>query len=150
MYGILGQPRSVGGVGPLSQAMATGASGMAAQSVRMRIAAENLTNAGSTSSMPGGDPYRRMVLSFEQQVDRASGARLVTARRITGDPRDFRMEYDPGHPAADENGYVKMPNVSPLIEQADLRAAQISYEASLAVVQQARTLYAKTLEILKG
>ncbi|MBK1660037.1 flagellar basal body rod protein FlgC [Paracraurococcus ruber] len=140
----------VGGVGAIGQAMATAASGMSAQAVRMRLAAENLTNAESTAAVPGGDPYSRRVLTFEQQVDRASGARLVVPGRITRDPGEFRLEYDPGHPAADARGYVKLPNVQPLVEQADLRAAQVSYEASVAVVQQARSMYAKTLEILKG
>lgn len=138
------------GAGPLVQAMATAASGMSTQAVRMRLAAENMANADSTAAVPGGDPYRRRFMSFEQRLDRATGAKVVQPGRITGDQAPFRTEYSPGHPAADERGYVKLPNVSSLIEQADLRGAQLGYEASLSVLQQARSLYAKTLDILKG
>lgn len=140
----------ISGAGPLTQAMATAASGMSTQGVRMRIATENMTNAKSTAATPGGDPYQRQFMTFDQRVDRATGAKLLRSGRISGDPSPFRTEYDPSHPAADERGYVKMPNVSPLIEQADLREAQLSYEASIAVMQQARSLYSKTLDILKG
>ncbi len=138
------------GAGSLTQAMATAASGMSTQGVRMRIATENITNAESTAATPGGDPYQRRFMTFDQRIDRATGAQLLRSGRISGDPSAFRTEYDPSHPAADERGYVKMPNISPLIEQADLREAQLSYEASIAVMQQARSLYSKTLDILKG
>lgn len=140
----------VTGAGPLVQAMATAASGMSTQSVRMRLAAENLTNANSTAAVAGGDPYRRRFMGFEQRLDRATGARLVQPGRVTADQSEFRSEYDPNHPAADARGYVKMPNVSSLIEQADLRGAQLGYEASMSVLSQARSLYAKTLDLLKG
>ncbi len=140
----------VTGTGPLTQALATAASGMSTQAVRMRLAAENMTNATSTAATPGGDPYQRRIMSFSQRLDRATGAKTVQVGPITRDTRPFRTEYDPAHPAADERGYVKLPNISPLIEQADLRNAQLSYEAAIAVMQQARSLYSKTLDILKG
>jgi flagellar basal-body rod protein FlgC len=140
----------IGGSGPLTQAMATAVSGMNTQAVRMRVAAENIANASSTAATPGGDPYRRKLMSFRQSLDRATGANLVSTGSINGDQRDFRTEYDPGHPAADERGYVKMPNVDALIEQADLRSAQRSYEAGITVMQQARSLYGKTLDILRS
>jgi flagellar basal-body rod protein FlgC len=116
----------------------------------MRLAAENLTNAGSTAAVAGGDPYRRRFMSFQQRVDRVTGAQLVQPGRVSTDQSDFQSIHDPSHPAADATGYVKMPNVSPLIEQADLRGAQLSYEAAMSVLQQARVLYAKTLDIMKG
>lgn len=140
----------IGGTGPLTQAMATAASGMNTQAVRMRVAAENIANAASTAATPGGDPYRRKLVSFRQQVDRSTGAQLVQTGSITGDRREFRTQYDPAHPAADERGYVKMPNVDSLLEQADLRTAQRSYEAGIAVMQQAKSLYGKTLDILRS
>jgi len=140
----------IGGTGPLTQAMATAASGMSTQAVRMRVAAENIANASSTAATPGGDPYRRKLMSFRQSVDRATGAQLVRTDFITNDQRDFRTQYDPAHPAADAQGYVRMPNVDTLIEQADLRTAQRSYEAGIAVMQQARALYGKTLDILRS
>ena len=140
----------IGGSGPLTRAMATAASGMNTQAVRMRIAAENIANASSTAAVPAGDPYRRKLVSFRQSMDRATGAELVQTGSIIGDRRDFRTQYDPAHPAADERGYVKLPNVDPLLEQADLRSAQRSYEAGIAVMQQARSLYGKTLDILRS
>ena len=140
----------ISGAGPLTQAMATAASGMNTQAVRMRIATENLTNASSTASTPGGDPYQRRFMTFEQRVDRATGAHLVQTGRIGADRTPAPTEFEPAHPAADERGYVRMPNISPLIEQADLRGAQLSYEASMSVLQQARSLYSKTLDLLKG
>ncbi|EHL99792.1 flagellar basal-body rod protein FlgC [Acetobacteraceae bacterium AT-5844] len=140
----------IGGSGPLTQAMATAASGMSTQAVRMRVAAENIANASSTAAVPGGDPYRRKLISFRQTMDRATGAQLVRTDSIVGDQRDFRTQYDPSHPAADAQGYVKMPNIDTLIEQADLRGAQRSYEAGIAVMQQARSLYGKTLDILRS
>lgn len=140
----------VSGSGPLTQAMATAASGMYAQAVRMRLSAENIANAQSTAAVPGGDPYRRKLMTFEQRLDRGTGAQLVRSGQFMGDQRDFRLQYDPSHPAADERGYVKMPNVDTLIEQADIRSAQRSYEASITVMQQARALYSKTLDILRS
>ncbi|MCQ4159948.1 flagellar basal body rod protein FlgC [Roseomonas sp. GC11] len=138
------------GAGPLTQAMATAASGMSTQATRMRVSAENIANATSTAGTPGGDAYRRKLITFDRAVDRATGAQLVRLDQVRPDQRDFRTQFDPSHPAADERGYVKLPNVDVLIEQADLRAAGRSYEASMAVMQQARSLYLKTLDILRS
>lgn len=140
----------VSGAGPLTQAMATAASGMNTQALRMRVAAENIANASSTAAVAGGDPYRRKLVSFGRMVDRSTGAQLVRMDNIRGDTRDFRTQFDPAHPAADEKGYVKLPNIDPLIEQADMRGASRSYEASISVMQQARALYGKTLDILRS
>jgi flagellar basal-body rod protein FlgC len=140
----------ISGTGPLSQAMATAASAMRAQSVRLRLVAENLANANATSSVPGGDPYQRKTVSFEESVDRATGAATVTVGRISTDPAPFRTVYDPSHPAADAQGYVRMPNVSEVVEVADMREAERSYEANLATLGQARSMIAKTLDILKA
>ena len=140
----------ISGQGPLSQAMATAASAMRAQTTRLRLVAENLANAGSTSAAPGGSPYQRKVMSFEQQVDRATGASLVMPGRIAVDPAPFRSVYDPSHPAANAEGYVQMPNVSQVVEVADMREAERSYEANLAALSQARSMIAKTLDILKA
>jgi flagellar basal-body rod protein FlgC len=144
------QGTAFSGVGPLDQTMATAASGMRAQALRLRIVAENLANANSTASTPGGDPYRRKTISFDQVMDKVTGAMLLTPKQISTDPSDFRMEYNPSHPAADANGYVKMPNVSEVMEAADMRETENSYQADLTVLSQARQLIAKTLDILKG
>jgi flagellar basal-body rod protein FlgC len=138
------------GIGPLDQAMATAASGMRSQSIRLRIVSENMANANSTASTPGGDPYRRKTVSFDQVMDKATGAMLVVPKEISTDQSAFHMEYNPSHPAADANGYVKTPNVTAVIEAADMRESENSYNADLTVLTQARQLIAKTLDILKG
>jgi flagellar basal-body rod protein FlgC len=136
--------------GPLAQAMASAASGMRAESMRSRIVAENLANANSTATGPNGDPYQRKVMTFAQAVDQTTGAGVVKPGRTVLDDSPFRTEYDPSHPAADATGYVKLPNVSELVEEADGREAQRSYEANLATMNQARSMFTKTLDILKA
>jgi flagellar basal-body rod protein FlgC len=140
----------ISGTGPLPQAMETSASAMRAQSTRLRLVAENLANAESTSAVPGGDPYQRKVMTFQQAVDKQTGAALVEPGPISTDPAPFHTEYDPSHPAANAQGYVSMPNVSPVLETADMREAERSYEANLAALNQARSMIAKTLDILKA
>lgn len=115
----------------LSAISKTAASAMRAQSHRMRVTAENLANAQSTGNGPGADPYRRKVVSFETMIDVQTGARLVEVGSVSEDPSAFRLKYDPSHPSADADGMVKMPNVDPMIEVANSREAQRSYEASL-------------------
>ena len=136
--------------GAFGQAMETAASAMRAQSIRLRLVSENLANANSTATTPGGTPYQRKTVTFEGALDKATGASTVSAARFDVDQSPFRTEYDPSHPAADANGYVKLPNVSELVEIADMREAERSYEANLAVLGQARTMIAKTLDILKA
>jgi flagellar basal-body rod protein FlgC len=140
----------IGSMGPLSQAMASAASGMRAQSMRARVVAENLANANSTAIDAGGMPYQRKVMTFAQAVDKVTGAGIVTPGRTVTDNTPFRSTYDPSHPAADANGYVKMPNVSELVEEADMREAERSYEANLSTMSQARSMFSKTLDILKA
>ncbi|HAT86752.1 flagellar basal body rod protein FlgC [Cohaesibacter gelatinilyticus] len=125
------------------------ASGLKAQSGRMRIVSENIANANSTSRKPGGDPYRRQIPSFKSHFDRELGAKTVEMGRILPDKSDFRTRYDPGHPAADAKGYVKLPNVNSLVETVDLQEAQRSYQANLNVISATRTMVMKTLDILK-
>ena len=114
----------------------------------MRVIAENLANADSTSKTPGGDPYRRQVPIFEPHTV-AGGAEGVRMSRVQPDRTPFKSEYDPGNPSADTNGYVKMPNVDPLIEALDMREAQRAYEASLNVIEASRDMQARTLDLLK-
>ena len=129
--------------------MAVASSALKAQQARMRVIAENIANAQSTAKTAGADPYRRQVPVFEPDSKVAAGADGVKIAQIRGDPRDFRSVYDPGHPAADEKGYVKLPNVDPLVEALDMREAQRAYEANLNVIETARSMEARTLEILR-
>jgi flagellar basal-body rod protein FlgC len=115
----------------------------------MRIVSENIANANSTSRNPGGDPYRRQIPSFKSHFDRELGAKTVELGRVLPDKSDFRTRYDPGHPAADAKGYVKLPNVNSLVETVDLQEAQRSYQANLNVISATRTMVMKTLDILK-
>ncbi len=133
----------------LSTALAVSASGMRAQSGRIRIVAENLANANSTAAAPGLDPYRRQVPVFSSYLDRDAGANLVRMARVELDPAAFTLRFDPSHPAADAEGYVQLPNVNPLIEMMDLREAQRSYEANLGALDQVRSMAAATLRILE-
>ena len=122
---------------------------MRAQTIRIRLAAENVANANSTSETPGGDPYQRRMPVFRDMVDQETGARGVKVMRTAEDQSDFPVKYDPTHPAADENGYVKLPNVKTLIEMADIREAQRTYEANLNIIEGSRAMINRALELLR-
>ncbi len=126
------------------------ASGLRAQQSRMRVLAENIANADSTATVPGGDPYRRKIPTFISHLDRQVGANLVEMGPTQRDQTDFRSRYEPGNPAADARGYVKLPNVNDLIETVDMREAQRSYEANLNVITATRSMISRTLDILRG
>ncbi len=128
-------------------AQAVAASALRAQQTRMRIIAENLANADSTSQTAGGDPYRRQEPVFS--TTNVAGARGVKMARVTPDPTDFRTQYEPGNPSADAKGYVKLPNVNPLVEALDMREAQRAYEANLNVIETSRAMQERTLDLLK-
>ncbi len=133
----------------LMASMKVATAGLRAQSGRMRVIAENLANSNSTASEPGGDPYRRRIPTFTQEVNRELGVKTVASGRIKLDQSEFNKRYEPGHPAADEQGYVKMPNVNSLVEGMDMREAQRSYQANLNVISATRRMLARTLEILR-
>ncbi|AGH49045.1 MULTISPECIES: flagellar basal body rod protein FlgC [Sphingomonas] len=133
----------------LKSSIGVSASGLRAQSLRMRIIAENLANSDSVARTAGGDPYRRRVATFKAEVDRATGATNVKVRSIEGDKTDFQRIYQPGNPAADTQGYVLRPNVNGLVEAADMKAAQRSYEANLNAIESARNLTMRTIDLLK-
>lgn len=135
---------------PLSAASKIAGSGLEVQSTRLRIVSENIANARSTGDTPGTDPYRRKTVTFGSELDRVSGVERVTVKKLGVDRGDFVNEYDPGNPAADSNGMVKMPNVNILIEMADMREANRSYDANLQVIRQTRDLVASTIDLLKA
>lgn len=135
---------------PLSSALKVAASGMAAQSERLRVVSENLANAQSTGDTPGAEPYRRKTITFAAELDRATGVSTVDVTSVSKEPGEFPVEFQPGHEAADENGYVKMPNVNVLIEMADMREANRGYEANLQVIKQARDLISMTIDLMRS
>jgi flagellar basal-body rod protein FlgC len=132
----------------INAAQAIAASALRAQQGRMRIIAENLANANSTSKTKGGNPYQRQEPVFEP-TPVAGGGMGVRLARVQADNNPFKTQYEPGNPSADAQGYVKLPNVDPLIEALDMRDAQRAYEANLNVIDTSRTMEARTLDLLK-
>jgi len=130
--------------------MSIAASGLKAQSGRMRIISENIANADSVPETPGADPYRRKIPTFNTELDRTLDARTVSLGRVATDKSEFRLKYEPGHPSADENGNVKYPNVNSLVEMTDMREAQRSYEANINVISATRRMIQRTIDILKA
>lgn len=126
------------------------ASGLRAQMGRMRIITENIANADSVATTPGGDPYRRRIVTFSTELDRSIGADVVTLGRVQPDNSDFLVRHEPGNPAANAQGDVKYPNVNTLVEMTDLRDAQRSYEANLNVVTATRKMLQLTIDMLKA
>lgn len=132
----------------LVKALQISAAGMQAQGVRIRVISENIANADSLATSPGGQPYQRKTVSFTDQLDRALGVETVRVSQIGVDPTAFTKRFDPHHPAADASGYVLVPNVNPLVEMVDMQEAQRSYQANLSVLQSARTMLRQTADLL--
>lgn len=132
-------------------AMQISAMGMRAQGTRIRVITENIANTDTTGNTPGADPYRRQTISFSNELDREMGFRMVEVDDIGVDRESpFNMRFEPDHPAADDAGYVKYPNVNSLVEMMDAREAQRSYEANLGMIEQARTMALRTIDLLRG
>ena len=134
---------------PLQSIKQVAGSGMHAQSARLKVISENIANANSTGSTPDADPYRRKTITFGEMIDRNSGASMVEVDRIDRDPSDFGQEYKPHHPAANAEGYVKMPNVNSLVEMTDMRQASRSYEANMSMMENGRRMTTQMLDLLK-
>ncbi|MBW4961630.1 flagellar basal body rod protein FlgC [Sulfitobacter sp. CW3] len=134
---------------PLQSIARIAASGMTAQTARLRVISENVANAESTGTTPGADPFRRKTISFSELVDRNNGASMVEVGRVGRDQSDFRLDFDPSHPAADETGYVKRSNVDPIIEMANMREASRNYEANMNMFEAGRRMRGQMLDLLK-
>jgi flagellar basal-body rod protein FlgC len=134
----------------LIKSIVIAASGLTAQSARMRLIAENLANVNSTASTPSGAPYTRQIATFKSMLDRALGVSLVESGKPVKDNTEYGKRFEPGHPAADKDGYVKVPNVNSLIEMMDMQDAQRTYEAGLNVIGSARQMMARTLDLLRS
>lgn len=135
---------------PIATALKVASSGLHAQSERLRIVSENLANAQSTGNTPGSDPYQRKTIAFQAEMDRQTGGDFVRISQISRDNSDFPVQFDPGHEAADANGYVKLPNVNTLIEMADMSEANRAYQANLQVIKQARDLISMTIDLMRS
>jgi flagellar basal-body rod protein FlgC len=134
----------------LTAALKISSSGMQVQSTRMRVVSENLANAQSTGKTPGADPYRRKTVTFASEMDRAAGAALVKVKSVGVDKSPFDVRHDPGNPAADARGFVKVPNVNALIELSDMRQANRSYTANLQAITQARSMISMNIDLLRN
>lgn len=124
------------------------AAGLKAQGQRLRVIAENIANSSTTALVPGGEPYRRKLIAFENVLDRELGERAVRVAGYKFDQSPFGRRYDPGHPAADGDGYIQLSNVNPLIETTDMREALRSYQANLSVIEASRSMVQKTIDLL--
>ena len=136
-------------IDPLQASIQIAGAGLEAQSARLRVVSENIANAESTADTPGGTPYVRQTISFDNELDRTAGLSLVRVKSIGHDNSPFRLEQDPGNPAAGEDGFVKLPNVDILVELTDMREANRSYEANLQVAKQSSDLMNATVNLLK-
>ena len=134
----------------LMKSLFISASGLKAQNGRMRIIAENIANADSTGRTADEDPYRRKIPTFKSHFEKELDADVVQLGKVAEDQSDFELRYEPGHPAANAQGYVRMPNVNTLIETVDMREAQRSYEANLNIIQATRRMVQKTIDILRA
>lgn len=134
----------------LLKSIMVSASGLRAQSERMRVIAENMANADSLPQAPGLDPYRRKTVTFKSLLDRDQNVDLVKIKKVGFDRSDFSRVYDPGHPGADNDGYVLKPNVNSLVEAMDMREAQRSYEANINALETARAMLMRTIGILNS
>lgn len=131
-------------------AMTISSYGMRAQGERTRIIAENIANASTGALTPDSEPYARKVITFKNSMEREYGHRIVEVEDITEDKRgEFPLRFMPDHPGANEAGYVKMPNVTTLIEMNDMREAQRSYEANLGMIENSRTMMFRTIDLLR-
>lgn len=134
----------------LADTLKIAAAGMKAQSDRLRVVAENIANADSTATTPGGEPYRRQVVLFKNVLDKELGIKTVQVVQRTQDNSEFQKRFDPTHPAADEQGYVLTPNVNPIVEMMDMREARRGYEANLSMVEISKAMLIRTLELIRG
>lgn len=134
----------------LIKSLFVSATGLKAQNGRMRIIAENIANADSTGRTPDEEPYRRKIPTFKSHFDKEVGAQVVQLGKVAEDSSPFEERFAPGHPAANDQGYVREPNVNTLVESVDMREAQRSYEANLNVIQATRRMVQKTIDILRA
>ncbi|MAY89011.1 MAG: flagellar basal body rod protein FlgC [Pseudooceanicola sp.] len=134
---------------PLKSIAMIAASGMHVQSTRLQVVAENVANADSTGATPEADPYRRKTISFEEVLDQENGMSTVKVSEIGRDETPFTLRHDPAHPAADANGFVKVSNVSPILEMANMREASRSYEANMNLYEAGRRMRSQMIDLLK-
>ncbi|MDP7143645.1 MAG: flagellar basal body rod protein FlgC [Alphaproteobacteria bacterium] len=134
----------------LFEAMTISSYGMRAQGTRMRVISENMANANTAAPTPEEDPYTRKVVTFKNELDREIGVNKVQVDKVEQETKEpYPLKFMPDHPGANEQGYVRLPNVNPLIEAMDMREAQRTYEANLGMIEQSRTMMMQTIDLLR-
>ncbi len=134
----------------LTKAIEIAALGMKAQGTRMRVISENIANSQTTATNPDELPYQRQLISFKNVLDKNSGVNKVQVDKIFKDQSDFKLKYDPEHPAADEKGYIKLPNVNRLLEVMDMQESQRSFEANLGVIETSKAMLTRSIDMLRA
>ena len=130
--------------------MKISSSGMRVQTERINVIAQNVANADTAPQKAGEDPYTRKNISFKAVLDKQSGDKMVVVDKISEDKKsEYVKKYMPGHPAADADGYVMMPNVSTIVEAMDMKEASKSYEANMGIYTQTRDMVSKTIDLLR-
>lgn len=124
-------------------------SGMNAQNQRLKVAAQNIANINVTGRIPEEDPYRRKVIFFKNEFDPKLKTDIVKVDKISYDYSPFIKKYQPNHPAADEQGMVKYPNVNILVETVDTKEAQRTFEANINALEIAKANQFKILELMR-
>ena len=125
------------------------AAAMSAPSARMRVIAENIANASSTAPTPGEEAYQHRVVVFDPLAAKDGDDTVPFVPRVQRLHHGFRVEYEPNHPAADVDGFVKYPNVNTSLEVAQMGGAIGAYKANLKVWETLRTVEQKTIDLLK-
>jgi len=134
----------------LDKSVTVAFAGMSAQSQRLKVIAENIANSDSTAKTPDQDPYKRKIISFAAELDKKLGVDMVKVRGVSQVQGGFGRLYEPGNPAADVSGYVKTPNVNTITEMMDMREAQRAYDADLNVIDAAKAMLSRTIDLLRG
>ncbi len=133
----------------LIEAQSMALQGIKNQNFRFKIISENLTNSDSTAKTPGGDPYRRKQVVFEQKNDPKVGTQTVQVKSVIHDKSEFLQDYDPSHPAADEKGLVKKPNVNRVIETVDMITAKNTQKALLKAYAEGTSMRRMQIDLMR-
>ena len=124
-------------------------SGMETQSERLKVISQNIANADVTGTTPDADPYRRKIIFFENKRDSEVNADIVVVKKVDYDKSDFILKYQPGHPAANTQGYVRYPNVNTVVERVDAQEAQRSFDVNANSLEIAKSMQFKVLELMR-
>ena len=143
-------PHGVHADDALKSAINKAAAANKVQSQRIKMISENMANENSTADQAGGEPYTRQVMFVKNKYDKNLKTKTLQIARKGRDTKTaYKYKYEPSHPAANINGYVKYPNVDKIIERVDASEAQRSYEANLSIIEVSKAMIKNTIDIMK-